>query len=86
MPRGGYRPGSGRPRGALNLLTREIIISPAHLQSWGPEKTSTIKDAFVRTIMSMGTADVQERPDFEARSLPDHIPFDATGLPMAIWV
>ena len=22
----------------------------------------------------------------EARSLPDHIPFDATGLPMAIWV
>jgi len=24
MPRGGYRPGSGRPRGALNLLTREI--------------------------------------------------------------
>jgi hypothetical protein len=24
MPRGGYRPGGGRPRGELNLLTREI--------------------------------------------------------------
>jgi predicted RNase H-like nuclease len=78
-----YRKGSSAGRQERRLTLESAFADLGAIEKSGIEQAIPIEDIFDAAVACWSAARLANG---KARSLPDEVPLDVTGLPMAIWI